>query len=110
MAFASATVFSFPAHHEPFGLVVLEAMYAGLPVIATRIGALQEMVVDGETGVLVAPGDSVMLGDALVRLLNDPARASEMGTAGRSRAAANYSWQRVTSVIAERAAHEIRTR
>ena len=43
-AFENATVFTLPARHEPFGLVVLEAMYAALPVVATRIGALKEMV------------------------------------------------------------------
>ncbi len=98
-AFASASVFTLPARHEPFGLVVLEAMYAGLPVVATRIGALQEMVEDGVTGYLVAPGNIDALVVALLAVLTDP-QAAGMGRSGRARAQQAYSWSGVTSAMA----------
>ena len=99
-AFERASVFCLPARHEPFGLVVLEAMYAALPVVATRIGALQEMVCDGSTGYLVKPDDANELADALYKTLSDPSAAA-MGAAGRARATAKYSWLRVTEKIAQ---------
>jgi glycosyltransferase involved in cell wall biosynthesis len=98
-AFDAATVFTLPARHEPFGLVVLEAMYAGLPVVATRIGALKEMVDDGVTGHLVAPSNAHELARALLSVLTDP-DAAAMGIAGRARATSKYSWERVTATIA----------
>jgi len=70
---------------EPFGLVVLEAMATGRPVIASRIGGLADLVVDGETGFLVAPGDAGALGEAIERLLADPALRARMGQAGQQR-------------------------
>lgn len=72
---------------EPFGLVVLEAMATGRPVIASRIGGLTDLVVDGETGFLVTPGDSDALGGAIERLLADPALRARMGQAGQQRVA-----------------------
>ncbi len=98
-AFENATVFTLPARHEPFGLVVLEAMYAALPVVATRIGALKEMVEEGVTGYLVAPSNVDELANALLRVLNDPDSAA-MGQVGRQRATQTYSWSRVTETIA----------
>jgi len=97
-AFESATVFTLPARHEPFGLVVLEAMYAGLPVVATRIGALKEMVDEGVTGYLVTPSSATELADALLAVLNNPDTAA-MGLVGRERATRTYSWSRVTETI-----------
>ncbi len=70
---------------EPFGLVALEAMAAGRPVIASRVGGLAEIVLDGETGLLVPPGDSAALAGAVERLLADPALAATYGNNGRAR-------------------------
>ena len=70
---------------EPFGVVVLEAMAAGRPVIASRIGGLPDMVVDGETGVLVPPDDPTTLRTALERLLADRALREQLGQAGQRR-------------------------
>jgi glycosyltransferase involved in cell wall biosynthesis len=70
---------------EPFGLVALEAMLSGRPVIASRIGGLSDTVVDGETGSLVPPGDPIALADALRRLLADRDLREQMGQAGRRR-------------------------
>jgi glycosyltransferase involved in cell wall biosynthesis len=72
---------------EPFGLVALEAMASGRPVIASRIGGLTDIVVDGETGLLVPPGDTDALRGAMARLLADPALRQRFGNAGRQRVA-----------------------
>ncbi len=72
---------------EPFGVVVLEAMAAGRPVIASRIGGLPDMVVDGETGVLIPPDDPAALRSALERLLADRELRDQLGQAGRRRVA-----------------------
>jgi glycosyltransferase involved in cell wall biosynthesis len=71
-AFADADVFCLPTRHEPFGIVVLEAMFNGLPVVATNIWAIPEMVVEGETGFTVARDDAATLADRLARLLAQP--------------------------------------
>jgi glycosyltransferase involved in cell wall biosynthesis len=71
---------------EPFGVVVLEAMTCGRPVIASRAGGLAEIVIDGETGLLVPPGDSRALATALRQLLTDQDLRQKMGLAGKHRA------------------------
>jgi len=70
---------------EPFGVVVLEAMAAGRPVIASRIGGLPDMVVDGETGLLISPDDPAALRTALERLLADRDLREQFGQAGQRR-------------------------
>ena len=71
--------------------MLLEAMLAGLPVVATRVSAVPEVVLDGETGVLVEAGDHVGLATSLAELLTDRARATALGEAGRQRARAEFS-------------------
>ena len=73
---------------EPFGLVALEAMQAGRPVIGTAAGGLADVVVDGETGLLVRPGDATALAAALRRLVADEPLRRRMGAAGRARVGA----------------------
>jgi glycosyltransferase involved in cell wall biosynthesis len=70
---------------EPCATVVLEAMAVGRPVIATNIGGMPDMIVDGETGMLVPPGDSAALRQALAALLADPQRLERYGAAGKQR-------------------------
>ena len=70
---------------EPFGIVVIEAMNGGCPVVASRIGGIPEIVVEGETGLLVPPADSDALRDAIARLLGDREMLQRMGRAGRKR-------------------------
>jgi glycosyltransferase involved in cell wall biosynthesis len=82
---------------EPFGLVAVEAMATGRAVVASKVGGLAEIVVDGETGVLVPPNDPGGLAAAFARLLDDPALCRRMGEAGRRRVEANYSWDRVVA-------------
>ena len=70
---------------EGFGLTVSEAMWKARPVVASRVGGIQDQVVDGETGVLVDPRDREQFGSALVSLLGDPEGAERMGVAGKER-------------------------
>jgi len=79
---------------EPFGMVLIEAMAAGLPVVAPAAGGPLEIVVDGETGVLYPPGDVDAAADAVVRVLFDPGLAKRMGAAGAKRAADHFSQER----------------
>ena len=83
---ADSDVFAMPSSEEPFGLVFLEAMALELPVVAVADGGTPEVVLDGQTGLLVAPGDAAGLAAALERLVADPASRRELGRAGRERA------------------------
>jgi len=87
----AADVLVHPSLSEGLSNIVLEAMAAGLPVIGTRTGGLEEQVVDGATGMLVPPRDADVLAKALVTLLRDEGRRTRMGSAGRIRAESRYS-------------------
>jgi glycosyltransferase involved in cell wall biosynthesis len=87
---AGCNVFCLPSSMEGLPLVVLEAMAQGKPVIATAVGGTPELVVDGETGVLVPPDDVDALARALDGVLADPDRARALGEAGRRRVAEHF--------------------
>jgi glycosyltransferase involved in cell wall biosynthesis len=91
--YAAADVFCLPSHHESLGIVNIEAMATGVPVVSTRIDAIEEYLDDGENGLLVSPGDTDELAAALGRLIGDPALRDRLGQAGR-RTAESYSWDR----------------
>jgi alpha-maltose-1-phosphate synthase len=93
--YSHAACFACPSVYEPFGLINLEAMACGTPVVASAVGGIPEVVVDGETGLLVPPGDPGILAAALGRLLADPARGARLGTAGRRRVEERFSWERI---------------
>jgi glycogen(starch) synthase len=96
---ASLDVLVLPSAYEELGSVLIEAMAAGLPVVATRVGGIPEVVADGETGLLVPPGDAPALAAAVDRLLADPALAKRLGASARSRAAA-WSWPELAGRVA----------
>lgn len=89
-----------PARWEGFGLVLLEAMHAARPIVASRVSSIPEIVVDGETGLLVAPDDVEALATALLDLLVDPDRAARLGEAGRERARTAFSVARMAETTA----------
>ena len=86
-----ASVYVQPSRWEGFGLGVLEAMISGLPVVATNVSSLPELVADGETGVLVPPDDPAALAAAIERALASP----HMGAAGRERALREFSVEKM---------------
>jgi starch synthase len=96
-----ATCFVCPSVYEPLGIVNLEAMACGTAVVASAVGGIPEVVVDGETGALVPYDESdpagfeAGLAAAMAAVLADPARAADMGAAGRERAVEHFGWDAV---------------
>jgi alpha-maltose-1-phosphate synthase len=95
-----ATVFACPSLYEPLGIVNLEAMACGTAVVGSRVGGIPEVVADGETGLLVPPGDPASLADALNVLVADPGLAAEMGRCGRARAGREFGWAAIAAQTA----------
>lgn len=86
---------------EPFGMVILEAMAAGRPVVATAGGGVPEIVINGVTGLLVPPGDEVAMAVAILHLLTSPERAHRMGMEGRKRVAEHFDATRAVRSLEE---------
>jgi glycosyltransferase involved in cell wall biosynthesis len=108
--FAQSSIFCLPTRNEPFGIAFVEAMMHRLPVVATRVGAIPDMVDDGVNGYLVNPGDPQALAQALCKLLADPAHAQALGGRSYQKAADFYTWPgtgrrirtRIMRILAER--------
>ncbi|MBA2279885.1 MAG: glycosyltransferase family 4 protein [Acidimicrobiia bacterium] len=96
-AYHAADVFCSTSDYEGFGLAVVEAMAAGLPVVATRVGGVTDLVVDEETGFLVPAGDAVRVADRIGALLADPGLRARLGAAGRRRAVARFDVEQLVT-------------
>jgi glycosyltransferase involved in cell wall biosynthesis len=95
--FARAAIVVCPSRREGFGVVCAEAMAYGKPVVASRVGGLRDLVLQGETGLLVPPRDPASLRSAIEALLDDAGLRRSFGARGRARIAAICSWERVTN-------------
>jgi glycosyltransferase involved in cell wall biosynthesis len=99
-AYASADVFAFPSTTETLGLVAMESMASGVPVVGADAGGIPFTVADGRTGFLVSPGDTDAWTDRLGRLLGDPVLRARMGAAARADAE-QHSWRAATEALVE---------
>jgi glycosyltransferase involved in cell wall biosynthesis len=90
-----------PSHAEPLGNATLEAMAHGRPVVASRVGGIPEMVVDGETGLLVPPATPAALAAAIQRLLDDRPLRQHLGQAARARCETHFSLSAHVSAVVE---------
>jgi glycosyltransferase involved in cell wall biosynthesis len=98
-AFREARLFVLPSEYEAFGLVLLEALAQGTPVVASRVGGIPEFVEEGRAGVLVPPLEARPLADALLALWDDEATRRRLGAYGRERIVPRYSWDRVADEL-----------
>jgi glycosyltransferase involved in cell wall biosynthesis len=99
--YAGCDVFCLPSLHETFGLVFLEAMAAGKPVVALNCTAVPEVVRDGVDGILAPPGDDKALFSAVVSLLENESLSREMGERGKRRVGENFDWSKVIRPLVE---------
>lgn len=97
--YAAADVCIVPSYYEPFGLVAIEAMAAGTPVIASRVGGLQYSIADGETGLLVPPQNPDALAAVIESISDDRAKTSALGEAGRERVRSEFSRTAIATKI-----------
>lgn len=99
--YAAADVCVVPSHYEPFGLVAIEAMASGTPVIASDVGGLQYTVVPEVTGLLAPPKDDQAFAVAIDRILSDSNWRNQLGRAGRKRVEEKFSWDGVASQLSD---------
>jgi glycosyltransferase involved in cell wall biosynthesis len=100
-AYAASDIVIFPSiYFDPFGLINLEAMASGKPVVATRFGGAPEIVVDGETGFVVDPRDEGAFAPPVLRLLRNPEEAKKLGQAGRTRLLGRFTARRMAEAYA----------
>ena len=94
-AYHSCHLLVLPSEYEAFGLVLAEAMACGKPCVATDVGGIPDVVLDGKTGMLVPPRNPNALAHALCRMLSDPETARKMGILGRESVEERFSWSKV---------------
>jgi UDP-glucose:(heptosyl)LPS alpha-1,3-glucosyltransferase len=100
MYYAAADVFVFPTHYEPFGLVIIEAMASGLPVIvSSRAGVAQDIIVDGKDGFILSdPGSEAEIASKMRKLVDDPVLREKIGRRAREKAQ-GYTWERCAGSV-----------
>lgn len=96
---AAADIFVLPSRSEAFPNAVLEAMAAGMPIVASAVGGILELLDDGHTGLLAPAGDSEALAARICRLMADSALAARLGDAARDKAEASYSFDRMVAAF-----------
>ncbi|MEB3180364.1 MAG: glycosyltransferase family 1 protein [Nostocaceae cyanobacterium] len=99
--YAAADVCVVPSHYEPFGLVAIEAMASGTPVVASDVGGLQFTVVHEDTGLLAPPQDEAAFAQAIDRILINPQWRDQLGQAARKRVETQFSWDGVAEQLAQ---------
>ncbi|HEY9872113.1 MAG TPA: glycosyltransferase family 1 protein [Candidatus Obscuribacterales bacterium] len=99
--YAAADVCVVPSHYEPFGLVTIEAMASGTPVVGSDVGGLQFTVAPEKTGLLCPPKDEVAFAEAIDRILSNPEWRNQLGKNARSRVEDKFSWDGVASQLSE---------
>jgi glycosyltransferase involved in cell wall biosynthesis len=98
-AFDACDLFAMPSRYDSFGIVYLEAWRRGKPVIGASVGAIPEVIEDGEDGLLVEFGDVDQLASAITSLLSNPALCKKMGEAGRKKVIRDLNWEKNISLI-----------
>jgi glycosyltransferase involved in cell wall biosynthesis len=93
----ASDVFAFPSHFEGLPYSIVEAAASGLAIVASRVGGIPDVIVDGESGVLVAAGDTQALAGTLQRLLADADGRTQLGMGARARALERYSMPAMTA-------------
>jgi glycosyltransferase involved in cell wall biosynthesis len=99
--YTAADITVVPSHYEPFGLVAIEAMACGTPVIASDVGGLQFTVVSEETGLLAAPKDEAAFATGIDRILGNPEWRDQLGRNARTRVETQFSWDGVAHQLSE---------
>ncbi len=97
--YSETDIFVLPSLREGFGFVLLEAMASGIPIVASDVSAIPEVI--GNSGILVPPRDAKALANALGALIDDPTMRAELGEAGRRRAEAHFTWDRVIPQVVQ---------
>ena len=105
--YAAANVCVVPSHYEPFGLVAIESMASGTPVIASEVGGLKFTVVNEFTGLLVPPQDDKAFAEAIDRVLSYPAWTRQLEKEARKRAISMFSWDGVAEQLAEEYSNQL---
>jgi len=107
--YSRADIFTFPSLYEGYGIVLAEAMQAGLPIVATRIGPVNEIVREGENALLVPPADSAALAGAIRRLADEPGLRDNFGRRSRELAGSLPTWKQTCDSVFQNIAIIIRT-
>ena len=100
-AYHAANMFWLPSAHEPFGIVLLEAWAAGLPVVGAPVGGIPDLIEHGVDGLLADPHDQLHTVRAILSVLHDDGIGKRMGEAGGRKARSNYSWDHITARLAD---------